>query len=191
MVVATSRLLLIAQPQPAVRSAMINAVATSGLDELLKDVLFAPGNWHQSLSGRYPDTSHFRQTLLGAGNRISASAFSMFFNRITSEGNRVGAIQYGFRGMGNPKGLQDLLLAVRHSLLEEGIEESMGHRPHATISYFAHARAEPCAIEPIEWKVDEVRLVQGGGQPYHYRVLAHWNLLPPQVQSSSQLELKL
>lgn len=191
MAAGTSRLLLMAQPPSAVLSAMRSAVAISELDEVLKDVLFPSDNWHQSLSERYPDTSYFREALLRAGSRISAAAFSVRFNRITSEGNQAGKIQYAFRAKGNPQGLQDLLLVIRQSLLEEGIEESTGHTPHATIAYFARSRAASCAIEPIEWKIDEVRLVEGGGKPYRYKVLARWDLLPPRIQSAPQLELKL
>ena len=40
--------------------------------------------------------------------------------------------------------------------------------------------------QPVWWAYDELRLVLGTGQPYHYQVLGRWPLLPdpdpPQTQ---------
>jgi 2'-5' RNA ligase len=171
--------LFIAKPQPDVLSAMVTAVTASGLDHLLGAALFAPDNWHQSLSDRYSDEPELRDRLLHAGGRISAVSVTMTLNRIISKSGKRG-IQWAFRARGEPPEFQELLNTVQAALRAEGLSEEQGHIPHITISYAAPARLSSQKILPIEWTVNEILLVKGGGEePYQYRTLGRWQLLAP------------
>lgn len=64
-------------------------------------------------------------------------------------------------------------------LAAEGIDDRVGHTPHVTPSYTAPKHLKPPKIkEAIEWILDEVLLVVGGGSPYRYEVLGRWDLRP-------------
>jgi len=36
----------------------------------------------------------------------------------------------------------------------------------------------PKIKEAVEWTLDELLLVEGGGSPYHYQIKGRWPLLP-------------
>lgn len=179
-------LIFMAQPQPAIRVRMEAAVAAHGLDERLGEAQFESGNWHQSFSDRQDDKPKVRAAMLRAGARVSAPSFVMTLNRINGTGVGPRGIHWAFRAMGKPKGLEAVLTSVRAALESEGIDDDSGHGPHLTISYKAPTPLPSVAIEPIEWMVDELLLVRGGGQPYRYEVVGRWPLAaapePPQQQ---------
>ena len=77
-----SRLLFMAQPAPDVLAKMKGAVADAGLDVRHGSNLFAPANWHQSLSDVYPDSAEIKKRLLRVGDRIAATAFTLTLNRL-------------------------------------------------------------------------------------------------------------
>ena len=179
-------LIFMAQPQPAIRTRMEAAVAANGLDERLGAAQFESGNWHQSFSDRQDDQPRIRAAMLRAGARVSVPSFVMTLNRINGTGVGPRGIHWAFRAMGKPKGLEVALTSVRAALQAEGIDDDSGHGPHLTISYKAPTPLPSVAIEPIEWTVDELLLVRGGGQPYRYEVVGRWPLAaapsPPQQQ---------
>lgn len=176
------RLLFIAKPQPKVLSAMEAAVSTCGLDVLLGAALFAPENWHQSLSASYQrDTDADIERFLRAGSRITATAVTLRLNRARSQGTRAGQIHWAILAQGSPAGFRELVCAVQAALRAEGIDEYFVHRPHLTISYRAPTRLPLQKIAPIDWTIDAVLLVEGSGQPYRYTTLAQWPLAPVPV----------
>ena len=179
------RYLLMSMPPPAVLDAIRIVLDRYGVDKLLGQALFQPANWHQSLSDRHwpEDTPDLRERLLRAGARISAFAVPMSLNRIVAQGEH-----WSLKARGNPAGFRDLLTAVRAALAAEGIEDHIGHTPHVTLSYTAPLSIAPPKIaEAIEWVLDEVVLVVGGGSPYHYEVLGRWPLQP--IAASRQRSL--
>ena len=172
-----------AKPQPEVLSAMETAVSASGLDVKLGAALFIPENWHQSLSATYQrNTDADVERLLRAGSRINATAVTVRLNRIRSQGSRAGQIHWAFLAEGNPDGFRELLCAVQAAMRAEGIEEHIVHHPHLTISYWAPSRLPSQKIEPIDWTIDAVLLVEGSGQPYRYITLAQWPLVPAPIR---------
>ena len=179
---AQPRLLFVAKPQREVRSAMEQAVAALGLDRQLGPALFISDNWHQSLSDRYFVEPGLREKLLRAGARVSACRFSMILNRINSQGNSGAGIHWAFRARGMPEGLKQLQSAIQLALRLEGLKQEQNPTAHLTISYRAPSRLASQLITPIEWVIDEILLVEGGGAPYHYREIERWPLLPPQYE---------
>ena len=176
---AWPRLLFIAKPQPEVLSTMETAVSACGLDVVLGAALFEPENWHQSLSASYQkNTDADIEKFLRAGSRISATAVTLRFNRVASQGGAARRIQWAFRAQGNPEGFHELVCAAQAALRTEGLEEHIVHRPHVTISYRAPSRVPSRMIAPIDWTIDAVLLVEGSGQPYRYTTLAQWPLAP-------------
>ena len=147
--------------------------------------LFVPTNWHQSLSDRYweGDSPDLLERLLRAGDQVLAQAVSMTLNRIVAAGEH-----WAFKARGKPSAFAELLVAVRRALLTEGIDDRAGHTAHVTISYTAPTQLSPPKIkEAVEWILDEIQLVVGGGSPYHYEVLGRW---PPRpLPGNSQLSL--
>lgn len=182
-------LFFMAQPQLAVRARMEAAVATSGLDLRLGSAQFESGNWHQSFSDRQDDKPKVRAAMLRAGARVSAPSFLMTLNRINGTGVGPRGIHWAFRALGKPKGLEAVLSSVRAALQAEGIDDETGHGPHVTISYKAPSPLPSVPIEPIEWMIDELLLVRGGGQPYQYEVIGRWPLAASPPPSNLQLGL--
>lgn len=180
---AQPRLLFVAKPQLEVRSAMEQAVAACGLDTSLGGALFMPENWHQSLSGTYKtNTAADVNSFLRAGSRIAATAVKMRFNRIKSQGSATRKIHWEFLTLGNPDGFHELVFAVQAAIRAEGIGARTVRRPHVTISYWAPSQLPSQMIAPIDWEIDAVLLVEGGGHPYRYTTLAQWPLTPVPIR---------
>lgn len=95
-----------------------------------------------------------------------------------------------FRVRGKPYGFADLLAAVQRALATVGLADDEGHRPHVTLSYNAPANLSTHKIEPpVEWLVDEIQLIEGGGSPYRYRVIDRWRLTPRDQAPGAQLSI--
>lgn len=168
------RYLFMAMPSPSVRAGLAILIQRYGVDKLLGGSLFVPTNWHQSLSDRHWEDSmpDLRGKLMRAGARVSAHAVPMTLNRIVAHG-----AHWSFQAKGKPAGFVELLNAIRAALSAEGIDDRIGHTPHVTVSYTAPDRLiAPKIREAVEWIIDEVLLVKGGGSPYHYEVLGRWPL---------------
>jgi len=176
---ALPRLLLMAKPQPAVLSAMVSAVRRHGLDSQLGFRLFSPENWHQSLCAPRAIEGGVLDRLLRVGDRVSALMCPMTLNRINSGRESVDRTHWAFRTRGEPKELKALLLAVQAALHAEGLDAPSIPTPHVTISYLAPSPLPSQPIEPIDWTIDEILLVEGGGTPYRYRIIATWPLAAP------------
>ncbi|MFC3532375.1 2'-5' RNA ligase family protein [Vogesella facilis] len=169
-----------ARPQPEVLAAMVQEVSQHRLHTQLGAALFAPENWHQSLSGPYRDEPGRYEQLLQAGSRIAANCCVLTLNRISSLPATARGIHWAFRARGQPQGFRELLRAVRTALSAAGVNEEHAHSPHVTISYRAPMPLSTRVITPIDWSIDEVQLVLAGdSQPYHYRTLERWPLATP------------
>ncbi|WP_394418055.1 2'-5' RNA ligase family protein [Roseateles sp. BYS78W] len=169
----------------AVQDAIEIVLKRYDVDKLLGRALFTRSNWHQSLSDRHwpEDVPDLRERLLRAGSRVQAFAVPMTLNRIVAQGEH-----WAFKARGTPQGFAELLAAVQRALKAEGIDDRVGHTPHVTISYTAPANLRPPKIrESIDWILDEILLVSGGGTPYHYEVVGRWPLIP--IAASSQQSL--
>jgi 2'-5' RNA ligase len=182
------RYVFVAKPPQAVREALREALARLGLDTQLGRSMFKPENWHQSLSDRFWEAPGLRETLLRAGELLSAQAVTLRLNRIAGSGE--GSPHWAFRAYGKPAGFSDLLMAVRAALSMAGMVDTVGHTPHVTVSYTAPISLAPLKITPsVEWAIDEVLLVvgEGDGDNYHYDVVGRWQLIP--LPASRQLSL--
>ena len=168
---AQSRLFFAAQPDQRTSSSLQVGFAYE-LAELSDDERFYPGNWHQSLSDVCFNMSML-ETYLRAGALIQATAVRMLFNRVRSNGDH-----WSILTKGTPEGFHALLAAVRAALKQVGIIELAGHTPHITISYRTSVELVPQPkIDPIEWMIDDVLLLEGGGHPYRYKVRGRWPLV--------------
>lgn len=121
-----------------------------------------------------------RARLRRVGDRISATAFTLQFNRIR------GHDHWELRCRGRPDGFEATLGAVRAELLRSDLQ-APGHTPHITISYRAPEPLKAVSIAPIEWQLNEILLVVGHGHPYRYEVIDRWKLSP--APPSRQLPL--
>jgi len=167
------------RPPPCVLDPMHAAMAACGLVNLAGANLFAPENWHQSLSDRH--NSSRREALLRAGARVQAAAFPIVLNRFRSSGVDPGHIHWEMTSRGaKPQGLVDLLDNVRLNLGLEGVHDPSGHTAHVTICYRAFEVLSPSIpIVPITWTVDAFELVVVEGSPYRYTTIERWPLAPP------------
>ena len=187
---APYRLILMALPPDPVRVAAEAAVSQQGLDAVMGDARFPARNWHQSLSNRHPYSSELHGAMLRAGARVLAAPVTMLFNRIGGHSGSAQDIHWALRARGNPKGFTELCAAVRDALRSEGIPEESGHQPHVTICYRAPRSLPSVFIKPIQWTIDEIALVCGGGAPYRYEVLGRWPLVrDPAEPVVSQMRL--
>ncbi|PNS08745.1 2'-5' RNA ligase family protein [Solilutibacter silvestris] len=182
---SVERALFVAMPGQQVRDKLLDAVRSKGLDHPLGSAMFDPLNWHQSLSDRHWSPSAERiEQLKRAGSRINGAAFTMRFDRIG------GGDHWVFGVKGGRRGLKDLLDAVQRGLGTEGLADNLSHSPHITLSYNAPHPLQQVEIEPVEWLVDELLLVIGGGsEPYRYRVVERWPLQAADQVPGAQLGL--
>lgn len=161
---------------------MQHSLAYWQLRERLGDSLSPPGNWHQTLSDRFFEGRGLAKSLQRAGDRVRASACTLLLNRIQgvdrSTPGRRERIHWAFRAKGEPAGFTALVAAVREGLAQEGLASPGGHTPHVTVSYDAPMALGTQKITPIPWTLEELLLVEGGGEPYVYEVIARWPLQP-------------
>jgi 2'-5' RNA ligase len=185
----TERYLFLALVPAAVRSALEAFLERHALRRRLDSALFAPTNWHQSLSDRFwTPSSEVISALHSAGTRIAAQAVTLRFNRLSSTGQ--GPIHWAFRARGEPKGFVALVDEVRDALVAVGLPGGGHHKPHVTVSYDAPGVLPTVTLpHPVDWLIDEVALVRSAGQgaSYHYVVKRTWKLQAP--PSKPQLEL--
>lgn len=184
-----SRLLFIARPTPAVRAALEELLARHGILALLGRQLFAPGNWHQSLSARYVDTPQVRELLARAGDRLRTQSIHIAFERLVTGLKEPDVFHWDIRPKGSGNELDDVVQALKDRISREGLPlAEHGHAPHFTLSYGAKASLpNPLTVGPVPWTVDTIELVAGGGKPYRYTTLRQWALgpaPPPPLQSS-------
>jgi 2'-5' RNA ligase len=184
-------LFFMAKPQSRVRQAMLQVLANAGWDRQLGDTLFAPDNWHQSLSHPVASTPALRQGMLEAGPHIQATAFTMALRHVRAKAGLDNAIHWAFTGQGAPRPFAALVEAVRLSLRRLALDGMPGHSRHVTVSYRAPGPLASTEIVPIPWRIDEVLLVEsaGSGAGFHYRQLGRWPLraAPPGPESQRAL----
>ena len=188
---SSSRLMFMLQPDAGVRAALEQLLVDTGLDVQLGESLFAPANWHQSLSERiYDPTPAQVDGLLAVGAAVQATGSSLCLDRIDSALDDKGRIQVTLRGPGHNKAsLLPVLTALRGQLHSAGFAAiATGVTAHLTLSYHAPRLLPRRRLpEPLWWSFNELRLVLGNGHPYRYDVLGRWPLqpdpAPPQIQS--------
>ena len=177
----TPRYFFGALPGPWQVEQWITRLAAAGVASKLGRRMFAPENWHQTLSGRHfnaDDATVAR--LMAAGDRINAHAMTLRFNRVVWSRHELQDRNHcTLLAQGRPAEFDALLAAVQTALTEKGLADPEGHRPHITLSYDAGAPHPAVQLIPIEWTLDEVLLLKGHGDPYRYEVIRRWPLLPP------------
>ena len=186
------RLLFVAMPPPEVVAAIQDMLRRCGLERLLGSTLFAPYNCHQSLSGRILKPSRTDISILrSVGERLSAHACTLQFNRIDSAQHPNGNFHVTMRARGRPKAFEALLHALQRQLIEVGYSHiATGVSPHITLSYVAPALLDKIEIKPsVDWTLGQLLLVEGGGSPYAYDILDRWSLLPETDPVISQIAM--
>ncbi|MEJ2791661.1 MULTISPECIES: hypothetical protein [unclassified Pseudoxanthomonas] len=170
---------------------MLQRFISIGLIRELGTTLFPSGNWHQSFSERIFDpTTRDRDALLRVGDRISARACTLLFNRIEGPDLAAAKQHCTLRAYGKPKAFLELLASVQRSLADAGFSQiATGVTPHITLSYRATRTFDSVPLAPaISWTIDTLCLVIGSGDPYRYEVIGRWPLLseldPPATQPS-------
>lgn len=174
----------------AVREALLQVLAESGLDQALGRALYPPRNWHQSLSDLHPPEA--REHLRLACSRLEARALCLQLDQLRSSGNTPGRIHWKFVPAGHkPLGMKLLMADVRSKLEDHGLAQAFGHRAHVTVSYLADRQLEPRAIAPVPWQIDAVELVEvaGRGADYRYEVVDTFPLRPPAQPAPVQPDL--
>ena len=180
-----------AMPPPPVRMAIEAAAREHGVLDALGRALFAPGNWHQSLSERIVDPGDAQiASLRAVGAALQAHACTVQYTRIDSTANPAGRIHVTLRAGSNTTfkpllgALQQQLRLAGHGAIATGVT------PHVTLSYDAPALLPTVRLpEPLRWTIDELLLVVGHGRPYRYDVLGRWPLLPERDPPPVQIGL--
>jgi 2'-5' RNA ligase len=187
-----ARLFFAAMPPPETRAAIDALLQRHGLARWLGPTLFAPENWHQSLSERVFNPTRADIALLrGVGERIRAHACTLQYNRIDASANPRGNIHVTLRAKGEPKAFKALNEAVQSELRASDYAAiATGVTPHTTLSYAAPGRIDRIDIDPpLQWTISELLLVLGNGSPYRYDVIDRWPLLPERDPVATQTDL--
>ncbi len=122
-----------------------------------------------------------------AGSRIVATAITIILRRLVSGRNDDrGNYHRRVEPLGVPNGFMQLFNAI-NAAIDEPFRSKSLKTPHITISYRAPSAFAPRVISPVAWNIEELLLVEGGGDPYHYKVLDRWALRP--IAPNPQLEL--
>lgn len=166
-----------ALPPEGVRADLQARLAPFGWDAL-RPHIFDVRRWHQSLSTPVEVRPGLRERLLRAGDRVNAAAFTLVFDRLSGAAAREGAIHWTLRARRTPGEFDALVSEVRHQLQREGVGEPHGHTAHITISYQAPHALATRSITPVAWPIDEILLVEAGGQHPGYEILARYPLRP-------------
>lgn len=165
---------------------MQRELAASGLNRRLGSALFPPQDWHQSLSHPLDFSDDLCQSMMNAGARVDAAAFTIVLNRVRGEARDFDSIHWEFRATKRPPAFDVLLAAVRKALQKEDMG---GNTPHVTISYGAPGPLPLTKIHPIPWRIDELLLVKTQPGTPRYHTLARWPLRPAPAGVESQREL--
>ncbi len=173
-----------AKPPEEVREGLLRLIDGMGLPSRLGDALFAPGNWHQSLSTRFPDAPGLSQVLARLASSIQVAPFMMRLDRLGATSGGGGKIHWRFRPASEPPGLRALVDAIQTVSQAE-----IAPTAHVTISYRAPGKLSTLRVAPVYWKIDEFLLVRGGGDPYHYEEIGRWPLAGRSVLPGGQLDL--
>lgn len=187
-----TRLFFAAMPSPEVVAAIRDILRKNKLEHWLGRALFAPGNWHQSLSGRrFNATREDVSSLRAVGGCIRARACTLQCNRIETSVTNKGKIYMTLRAKGKPKPLELLSLALQTQLRAAEYEDmATGVTAHTTVSYDAPGLIDRIVIEPsIAWTINEFLLLLGNGDPYRYDVIDRWQLLPERDPIVTQTSL--
>ena len=187
-----SRLFFAAMPSPETVAAIRALLERHGLDRWLGAALFAPGNWHQSLSERVFNPTRTDIALLrGVGERVRAHACTLQYNRIETSTTQKGKVYLTLRAKGRPKPFEAINLALQAALrAADYAGMASGVTAHTTLSYSAPSLIEKIDIDPtIDWTIDELLLVLGNGDPYRYDVIDRWPLLPERDPVATQIGL--
>lgn len=183
------RLLFLARPGAAVNDGLDGLLASHPVASRLGRAAVPRANRHQSLSDRYVDTPEIRELMARAGAGVRAQALTLAFERLCSGPRKPGSHLWLVRPVQrSSKALETVVRAINAALVAQGLPPGGGHLPHVTLSYSA-ALALPAdePIAPIEWSIDTIELVVGGGDPYRYETLGSWRLAPepPRLVQSS------
>ena len=176
-----TRLFFAAMPPSDVVAAIREVLGRHGLEQWLGSRLFAPGNWHQSLSERKFDATRTDIALLrSVGERILTHACTLQFNRIDSSLTPSGKHYVTLRAKGKPKAFEAINQTVQKALRAANYHDmATAVTAHTTLSYDAPSLIDKIDIDPsISWTINELLLVLGNGNPYRYEVIDRWPLLP-------------
>ncbi|TYK73198.1 2'-5' RNA ligase family protein [Comamonas sp. Z3] len=186
-----ARILIVTQPKSPVRDRLRARISALGLDGELGERLFSPGNWHQTWCGPFDSGQEAMLALLAAGNAVQEAqlkAFELSFNRVRGEvGERI---HWSLRTRGRPEPFNRLLTTLQTALESHGFKDG-GHGPHITISYRALHALPTRRIDPVDWLIDEIQLVErtDTGKQLRYRVLHRWPLASGSPPRPQQLRL--
>lgn len=164
-------------------------IVANGWDRQLGSTLFDPQDWHQSLSPKYGFSDDKCRRMMKAGARVDAAAFTTVLNRVRGEARISNKIHWEFRATRRPPEFDALQVAIRHALIQEGLEVMHGHTPHVSICYWAPGTLPLTKIHPIPWRIDELLLVKTQPGTPRYQTLARWPLRPAPAGVESQHEL--
>lgn len=173
---APPRLFFAGMPTPEEAAQWHARLADAGVIGSLGPRLFAPSNWHQSLSDSFGPEARGR--LLRAGDAFAGTAVAPCFNRVAWAATPQQRIHCTLHARGRPAGFDAVLARVRAALAGEGLDTAGMPRAHVTLSYAAATQQPSIAIVPILWTLRELVLLAGHGRPYRYDVLGRWPLQP-------------
>lgn len=183
------RLLFLVRLARGVASTLDGIIEEAGLKAKLGGTLFPQELWHQSVSDRYADLPWVRERLMAAGGQVQVPGFTLSLDQIRTARNQRGSFNAEVRQRGRCSELAQLVEAINAAVAAEGLPQGGGHSPHATLSYgFDGTMPSTQFIPPLDWRVDALELVWGGGHPYRYDTLGRWQLGPP-VMTASQPSL--
>lgn len=183
-----NRLLFILRPTAQVRTALSEAIAAAGVTAVLGRDAFPAGLWHQSVSDRYADRPEIRERLLAAGDTLQARGFTLELDQLKTARNKRGSFNVDARERRGSQELDMLIASVNDAATMQGLPAGGGHTPHVTLSYGFRGELPPSQpMIRVEWTVDALELVVGGGKPYNYEILGRWALAPaaPRVSQAS------
>jgi hypothetical protein len=105
-------------------------------------------------------------------------AFTVELDALVAEGLHVEA-----RSRKPCPELERFITLLNGQIDRHGLPSGGGHRPHITLAYsFTGSLPRTQSMPRVDWPIDELELVVGGGTPYDYTTLGSWKLSPARPQ---------
>jgi RNA 2',3'-cyclic 3'-phosphodiesterase len=131
-----------------------------------------------AITGDYPEAGAATQSrLIEIGSSVSAAPFALRLDRLSA-----GGTTYALRPSQRPARLRALQAPLQERLARSALLRARwSFNPHVTLGYHAGRPSFEDAVEPIEWRAEELVLIHSMVGAHRHEMLGRWPLIERQA----------